>query len=239
MKTFITQEAFLEKAKAKHGNTYDYSLVKYKRSSEKVIIICKKHGEFTQIANSHTLGYGCSKCGFDKISKERLKDSNIFIKECLKLHNDKYDYSITKCKGVRKKIKIICKEHGIFIKMPSDHLNGQGCPRCVTDTFNKKFFIDKKAFFYFIKCSSLNEEFYKIGITSKDVNYRFKKFPYNVDIIEIIENTGEYVWSLESKLKKDLYNYRYKPQIDFHGYTECFTCKRDIIKRLLNKYNEQ
>ena len=39
-------EIFIRKAKAVHGNIYDYSKVNYVNSRTKVCIICSKHGEF-------------------------------------------------------------------------------------------------------------------------------------------------------------------------------------------------
>jgi len=37
---------FIRKAKKIHGYLYDYSKVKYKLDSQKVVVICKEHGEF-------------------------------------------------------------------------------------------------------------------------------------------------------------------------------------------------
>jgi hypothetical protein len=42
----LTTEEFIAKAKAVHGDRYDYSKVEYVNASTKVCIICKKHGEF-------------------------------------------------------------------------------------------------------------------------------------------------------------------------------------------------
>lgn len=53
---------FIEKAKKIHGEKYNYQKVDYKNSQEKVIIICKIHGEFKQTPNSHLQGSGCLKC---------------------------------------------------------------------------------------------------------------------------------------------------------------------------------
>ena len=41
-----TLEIFIKKAREVHGDKYDYSKVDYKKASEKVCIICPKHGEF-------------------------------------------------------------------------------------------------------------------------------------------------------------------------------------------------
>jgi hypothetical protein len=58
----LTLEEFVASACLIHGNKYDYSKVVYINSKKKVIIICKIHGEFSQIPNSHLTGSGCPKC---------------------------------------------------------------------------------------------------------------------------------------------------------------------------------
>jgi len=60
-------EAFIQRAKSVHGDKYDYSKVVYKNVYSKVIIICKKHGEFEQAAYNHTRGYGCPICAKSKL----------------------------------------------------------------------------------------------------------------------------------------------------------------------------
>ena len=57
----LTLEEFIEKARKKHGDKYDYGLIKeYKGGKQKVPIICKKHGVFYQRAEDHLFGHGCS-----------------------------------------------------------------------------------------------------------------------------------------------------------------------------------
>jgi hypothetical protein len=76
----LTLDEFLERAKLKHKDKYDYSLVNYKNNSEKVKIICKKHGEFEQIPSLHLNGHGCPKCNSSKgelIIIDWLKENNI------------------------------------------------------------------------------------------------------------------------------------------------------------------
>ena len=50
--------AFLERASSVHGDTYDYSAAIYTGAWDKITIICRKHGEFSQAASSHTSGRG-------------------------------------------------------------------------------------------------------------------------------------------------------------------------------------
>ena len=58
----LTQEDFLRKAKAVHGDKYDYSKTVYVKNAGIVEIICPKHGVFRQEANSHLQGHGCPNC---------------------------------------------------------------------------------------------------------------------------------------------------------------------------------
>jgi hypothetical protein len=54
---------FIRKAREKHGYTYGYEKVVYVRSTDKVVIVCGKHGEFEQGASKHYWrGDGCMKC---------------------------------------------------------------------------------------------------------------------------------------------------------------------------------
>ena len=53
---------FIEKAKKIHGNKYDYSKVEYINNRIHVIIICKKHQEFTQKPFVHLSNHGCPSC---------------------------------------------------------------------------------------------------------------------------------------------------------------------------------
>lgn len=62
---------YSNKANVVHNFQYDYSLVNYKCSTEKITIICKNHGEFNQLPDAHLKGQGCPKCGNLKISKKK------------------------------------------------------------------------------------------------------------------------------------------------------------------------
>lgn len=118
---------FITKAKEVHGDTYDYSLVDYKNSLEKVKIICKIHGIFEQISANHLTGYKCSLCSN---SKKGYNTSQWVIK-AKEVHEDKYDYSKVDYANSRTKVIIICKKHGEFKQDPSHHIRGCGCPKCM------------------------------------------------------------------------------------------------------------
>jgi len=59
----LTTEDFIKKARAVHGNKYDYSKVEYVNSTTKVCIICPKHGEFLQKPAIHFQEKDCGKKG--------------------------------------------------------------------------------------------------------------------------------------------------------------------------------
>lgn len=117
---------FIEKAKKVHGNKYDYSLVNYTQSKNKIKIICPEHGLFEQRASGHLSGYGCSKCSH----KKQALSINDFIEKAKKVHGDKYDYSNSVYLNYDTKIKIICSEHGVFEQTPNNHLKGGHCENC-------------------------------------------------------------------------------------------------------------
>lgn len=55
----VNQEMFIARARAVHGDKYDYSKTDYQDMRSKVLIVCPVHGEFWQRAQSHLLGNGC------------------------------------------------------------------------------------------------------------------------------------------------------------------------------------
>lgn len=120
---------FIEKAKNIHGDKYDYSKVKYINNNQKVIIICKKHGNFLQKPSGHLLGYGCIKCyNFKQL---KIHDLNTFIEKANVIFDNMYDYSKVNYIDLNTKINIICKIHGEFEKTPNYHLKGYGCNKCL------------------------------------------------------------------------------------------------------------
>jgi hypothetical protein len=127
----MTTEDFIQKAKAVHGDKYDYSKVEYVNAKTKVCIICPKHGEFyirpDNVLHSHQ---GCPKCYDDRRSQTQLKPVAQFIEEATKVHGGLYEYHKVEYKGDKTKVCIVCPVHGDFWQTPSNHLRGKGCPYC-------------------------------------------------------------------------------------------------------------
>ena len=124
---------FIEKATLVHGNKYDYSKVNYISAKEKIVIICKIHGEFLKIPDGHLRNGGCSKCS-KSCKNINTKD---FIEKSIQKHGNKYDYSKTIYNHCEHKLIIICKDHGEFEQSPVSHYKSEGCYICQTKGISK------------------------------------------------------------------------------------------------------
>jgi G:T-mismatch repair DNA endonuclease (very short patch repair protein) len=131
-----TQDKFLEGAKSKHGDTYDYSNVEYRSTHVKVCIVCKKHGKFWQAPSHHLNGEGCPKCrypGFSKISLTWLNyvafSKNIHIRTIMD-ENGEFRINNKGVDGYCKETNTVYEFHGDFFhgnpsndKFPHDKIN--------------------------------------------------------------------------------------------------------------------
>ncbi|WP_134351103.1 hypothetical protein [Flavobacterium psychrophilum] len=118
-------ETFIEKAKKIHNNFYNYDNTVYTNKNEKIIITCKKHGDFEQVPNDHLRGHGCCECSGTKRSTTQK-----FVEAVIKIHKHRYNYDKVEYLNMKTKVIIKCKKHGDFGQIPNDHLNGSGCPKC-------------------------------------------------------------------------------------------------------------
>lgn len=134
-----TTADFIERAKAVHGDRYDYSLAEYRGNHKHVTIVCVEHGPFQQSPANHYSGKGCSDCGG---SKPHTTES--FIHAAQIIQGERYDYSQVEYSNNKAHITIICPDHGPFSQLAAVHLRGNGCPVCggnmkhSTDSFIEK-----------------------------------------------------------------------------------------------------
>ena len=132
----FTNDEFLKKATDIHGDTYDYSDVKYIKWDEYVTIKCLDHGPFTQSPNNHLQGKGCKKCSIKTNSDKQRKTLEEFIEESRAKHGDKFDYSEVSYINTNTHVKIVCPIHNKFEQTPIDHIQSIfGCKKCA-DTNN-------------------------------------------------------------------------------------------------------
>ena len=66
----------------------------------------------------------------------------MFVEKAIIVHGDKYDYSYVDYKNSRTKVKVFCKNHGIFEQRPDTHLSGAICPKCSKEKTSKQRTLD-------------------------------------------------------------------------------------------------
>ena len=221
----LTTERFIDKAKATHGNKYDYSLVKCKGGKTMVTIICPEHGPFQQLPTNHYRGKGCSECGG---SKPHTTQS--FIEAAQAAHGDLYDYSEVEYVNNKTAVTIICQIHGPFSQGAKVHCMGSGCPDCVEGGFSPG---DPALLYYLAIATDDGDTRYKIGITNRTVEERFSK---NADLnrIRIVRTWRHAVGRIAAEREAEiLYHFAgdryYGPDILVGaGNTELFT--HDVLQ---------
>lgn len=73
------------------------------------------------------------------LEKRSIKALNKFLEKAKNKFGERYGYELIEC-GINKKekIPIICKQHGIFYQLKSEHLRGINCRECSYITKNRK-----------------------------------------------------------------------------------------------------
>ena len=114
---------------------------------------------------------------------------------------------------------------GFFSQSPSNHLQGQGCPECGNSNKDggwsysswKKNALKSKSFdsfkLYVIKCYNKKEEFIKIGRTYNTITKRFRRLPYQYEVLQIIEDKDpKIICELEVELQNKFSEFSYIPK---------------------------
>lgn len=167
----LTLNDFVSKARARHGDKYDYSLVDYVNARTKVEIVCPTHGSFWQKANAHiTNGHGCPKCGKESAARKISDDRESFVRKAIALHGTKHDYRLVEYVNNHTKVKIDCLVHGVFEQTPNCHLLGQGCKSCAYES-RREAFRDTKELFVekSIACHGLRYDYSLVDYINNNV----------------------------------------------------------------------
>lgn len=133
---------FFQKAKARHGDKYDYSRADYQGNDSPIIIVCSidGHGPFEQTPHDHLAGCGCQKCGNANKGRARSeRAAATFVSRARKKHGNKFNYNRVEYLGADKHVLVGCRKegHGFFPITPNNHLSGWGCPECKKDKLRK------------------------------------------------------------------------------------------------------
>jgi hypothetical protein len=192
-KTYDRNEV-IQRFKEKHGDKFDYSKFKYTNMEKRSRIICPDHGLFLSSATEHLRGFGCSKCGLIQRAEDQKKPLEELISECKAVHGELYDYELYDPPSHHSKGKIRCAIHGYFFQAPGVHLAGSGCPKCAKYGFNPA----KPAILYYLEIKKKGIKAWKIGLTNRTVEDRFRKDMAYISIIDIHKfEDGQKAWDLE------------------------------------------
>lgn len=128
-KSRYAKEDIYQKLKDIYGEKYEYPDFEFNSLHDKIILICKKHGESKKSIRQH-LRYGCKLCYYEVIGEPLRQTLDEFIEKSNKKHSNKYDYSKVVELPRNKKVEILCEKHGTFFQYYKSHLHGNGCPSC-------------------------------------------------------------------------------------------------------------
>lgn len=149
----------------------------------------------------------------------------------LELTYEDFDYDFSRVvfdKDIDSTVEIKCPKHGWVRTRAKKLLAGRGCIAC-----NEASLMDQGAMIYIIHRYDREEDFYKIGITTKSIEARYpdkSKLPYDFEVLSLQNGDRKKLYRFESILKRLLNKYRYTPKKDFLGRTECFS-NIDLIRQ--------
>lgn len=144
-----------------------------------------------------------------------------FIKKAQQVHGNLYNYSETVYEKAKKKVRIICKLHGIFEQTPDAHVRGQGCPVCgrkIQDDQRRK---DSE---YFI---------------SKSVKVHGDKYDYSKSVYTGVYNKIEIICKYHNKSFWQVANKHYSGQGCPFCQADNFQFKKSNTEDFINKVRKR
>ena len=231
-KTSTTDE-FIQKAKEKHCDKYDYTNALYTRSDEEVTICCKIHGLFPQIASVHLSGGGCSKCGGCY-----KRNTDEFIQQAVTLHCGIYDYSMVDYTGCKDYVTIICPKegHGPFQQTPDSHINNKaGCQMCSNERTSLRMSDTQEDFlrkavqvhgntFDYSKVHYVDSQTYVTIICQEEGHGEFPQVPSShLQGVGCIKCSGTYQSNTDEFIQKSIKKHGYKYDYSKVDYINCHT----------------
>ena len=236
----MTKEYFLKKVS--NFNLNIINLPEKVLTCDKIEIICQKHGKYFQIVKNTLKNRKCKKCCLEKLKDNKFKSTQQFVDNAIKKHGLIYDYSKTIYVSSKENVVITCSKHGDFYLKPKYHLNGTKCRGCKIEHLQylnslngnngwykiknaekfKENWLNIEAYLYQIKCKNGEEIYYKIGITSKKIEDRFKNKFDSFIVIDYVKTNLYDAVIREQSILNDNKTMRFNPKIKFHGHTECF-----------------
>jgi hypothetical protein len=118
----LTKTEILNRFNQTHSSHYIYPEFEFKKTTQKIDIICPQHGKFSQKISLHLLGHKCKKCSG--------KTNEDFKRDVIKKYGDKFNFSKTHYQNNTTPVTLECKIHGEFNVKPRDLLQGIECKKC-------------------------------------------------------------------------------------------------------------
>jgi hypothetical protein len=244
----LTQAQFIDRCKEIYIDQYLYDKTIYINTRSNVSVECKDHGTFEKNARALIQGNGCKQCNTkwnNYIQRQRMTTEQ-FVTKAIDLHDNYYSYENTDYFNSRTNVIITCPIHGNFEQCAGGHLEGYGCRKCgdlkhgdYRPWFVKTYFDrfpekkDLPATLYLLY--NKDEDFYKVGITTKDnVKDRIKYIShYTFEIVDTVSNTMYNIAIAEQEILANAE--KYKPKKRFGGYSECIKNYVNIQQYVPNK----
>ena len=174
----MLKENIISEVERIYGDAYETDMIENNGMSDYVTLKCKKHALIFRKRLSRLLkGSGCPLC-----SGKARKTFEQFVEDARKVHGDKYEYNDSNYVNSRTKIGITCPEHGTFYQTPTNHLNGNGCPKCKAEKSRQMF-------------SSTREKFIEKADEIHHGRYDYSKVEYvnrNTPVIITCEKHGDF-----------------------------------------------
>lgn len=229
----FTTEDFIARGRKHFGDLYDYSKTKYINKREQVIIICPKHGEFSQRAQDHMTGHGCNACKFEQKSVNQTYSLDVWEDKLSEFPLITLTELIDGL-GYHSNANFNCKIHGDFITtLGSIQKSKHICKECAYVAHQPQSLridlIGTTAYLYYVYIENI--DMYKLGV-SVNLESRLSSLG-NPTLIDSKEMEYSEAIALEHKLMKALDKYRYKGRVKLikNGSTELF--KMDVSKQII------
>lgn len=116
-----TQDDFIRKARATHGDLYSYDCSVFVGRLKPVAIRCPEHGIWHDRPSSHWRGCGCPDC------REQAWSPDPFQNQLQKVHGARY--KVVNDTDLRH-VTMSCVEHGNFSHSANAICKAAGCPTC-------------------------------------------------------------------------------------------------------------
>lgn len=158
-----TTETFIERAKMRHGEKYDYSKTIYRGMAQKIQYRCRRHGLIEQLAYDH-LKSGCRFC-----ANNVPWNKHMIINYLNTRFGDAFGFE---CTGVvaneKDKITIVCSKHGKSERSIASLINCKTpCVKCSRYAARNDIRVLYNQFIN--KCTRIHERKYDYRLVHKDM----------------------------------------------------------------------